>query len=504
MNKFLRIFLIIICVVATLITTSLVLLRICGDKLLCSYADNLMKKNDYVHAYVIYDAISLYKPDNSDYKYKQTKCLTKMPYTYSVQKKLLEIAQSDNKSSAEKLATNKITNIRKAVFKKFGENYIKEAVGDGAILHWSKESFPLKYYVEQNDSVPQYYISETDNSFQAWQRESDNFVSFTKVNNPVSADITVKFRPTATGNSEHSQGEYEIAITTPKIEKEQILKQMNIVCSIKSHNDRFLTQQQMKTVMTHEIGHALGIWGHPKDNKTVMYYSMDNPYDFYEKRIDTSITSKDINTIKFLYVLAPSITNTKKDIMNKEKFIYPPFLFEPLDDADNQNIKTAQNALLSNPEDLGAAFSLADAYNAAGKYKESIDLMLLLAEKNQDVNLKNILFYNIANNYINLRDFEKAMEYANKAKAISNNPDNSCLIAYIKYCKGDLASAEKEFIYILGKNPAHTNSSLGLTDVYIKQKKYSQARKVLKEMLKYNPNALDDKTLNGYKLLTMF
>lgn len=504
MKKFLKILLTIIVVIAVLFCVLFIVVRLYGDKIISSYADKLYEKKDYAYAYTLYDALCLYKPENTEYKNKLTKCLIKMPFTYSVQKKLLEIAQSDNSSYAETMATDKIKHFRNTVSQKYGDNYITDAVNGQIVLHWSKNSFPLKFYIEPMKEVPEYYEKEAEQSFEAWQRESDEFISFKKVNNPAASDIIIKFRPTATGNSKHQQGEYAIALTSPVVENEKLLKQMNIVCSMKTHTDEFLTPQQIKTVITHEIGHALGIWGHPKDNKTVMYYSMDNPYDIYENRIDTSITGKDISTIKLLYSLYPNITNSHTDLTNKEKFIYPKILFEPLDDALNKSINNAKEMLKNHPDDLSYALSLADAYNSAGKHKESIDLMIFLANNTGDKNLLNILYYNISNNYLSIKDLDNALLYATKAKALHASADNICLVAYIKYCKGDLSSAEKDFTYLLNKNPGYLNASLGLADVYIKKHQYSKARKVLKELLKYNPDALEDKALNAYKLLIAF
>ena len=156
------------------------------------------------------------------------------------------------------------------------------------------------------------------------------------------------------------------------------------------------------------------------------------------------------------------------------------------------------------PDDIGYALSLADAYNECGKYKESLDLMLELTQKTNDKSLLSLLYYNIANNCLSMKDLSKAMEYANMALECANTPDNRCLIAYIKFCEGNLQGAEKDYILILRKKPNHINASVGLADVYIKQKKYGEARKILKQLIRYNPNALDDKALSMYKTYIMF
>lgn len=503
MKKVLKIITVVLIVLITAFIAFFAAARTFGDKLLCFYADKLYAEKDYQTAYVLYDAINLYRPEKEEYQYKLTKCLTKMPLSYSVQKKLVEIAQKDDNSRSEKLATEIILRFREKVYKNLGDSYAKETLYNGIVLHWSKKSFPLTYFISAEANSPSYYIEMAKSAFQDWQRETEDFVKFIPVNNEASAKIVVKFQGKANKENSDNQFEYKAAITSPIIENEKVLKQMKIKVLVKNHLGTFFEPQQMKTLMAHEIGHALGMWGHSNDNKTIMYYSLNNPYDYYEKRIDTSLNSKDIATLKILYSLAPDISDNKEELIYKERFIYPPMLFSPVDNTKEKMLKSAEQLLKEHPGDMGYALSLADAYNQSGKYNESINLMIFLSEQTNDKSLLSLLYYNIANNYIGLKDFTNALIYAKLALKCSNTLDNRSLIAYIKYCSGDLKNAEKEFIFILGKNPGFTNAALGLADVYIKQKKYLEARKVLKQLVKYNPEALNDKALNAYKIYTM-
>lgn len=504
MKKFWRILSIIIVVLAVLIGALLITVATCGDKILSYYAGNLCKEKDYQTAYLLYDTLHQYKPENQEYYTKMTECLTKMPLSYSVQKKLVEIAQKDDGSEAEKVATKLILRFREKLYEKFGDSYAKDTLYNGIVLRWSKKSFPLTYTIIADKDVPPYYIESAISAFKDWQRESEEFVSFQQVNNEVSAKIVVRFSGEAdTKNPEHKL-EYKAAVTSPVIENEHILKKMRINALVKTHTGEYFSPQQMKTLMAHEIGHALGMWGHSKDNRTIMYYSLSNPYDYYEKRIDTSLNKKDLASLRILYIMAPDITDNQQELVNHERFIYPPMILSPIDDTKAKKIAEAIQMVRENPNDIGYALSLADAYNESGKYKESLELMLLLSQQTNDKSLLSLLYYNIANNYLSMKDLAKAMEYANMALECANTPDNRCLIAYIKFCKGNLAGAEKDYIVILRKKPNHINASVGLADVYIKQKKFGEARKVLKELVRQNPHALDDKSLSVYKTYIMF
>ena len=99
-------------IITVLCIILIALLIIFSDKILCFYADKFFLSKDYKSACTIYEFITEYKPQNEQYKNKLTNCLLKMPLSYYVQEKLLEIAQKDDNSQAEKLATKKILTYR--------------------------------------------------------------------------------------------------------------------------------------------------------------------------------------------------------------------------------------------------------------------------------------------------------------------------------------------------------------------------------------------------------
>ncbi len=471
-----------------------------GDKVLTFYADKLFDDKEFEKAYSVYDTINCSYPENAYSQTKMVECLSKMPLTYSVQKKLLEFAQKDDGSEAEKLATKIVLIVREKVYKKYGDTYLNSALNNDMVIRWSKKSSPLPYYIHCEKNTPSYFVEQTESAFSDWTRETDELVKFVRVNNPIKAKILINFQ----GQPENGDGEYHTAITSPVIENEKVLKQMKINAFVKTNKGEYLSKNQVKTIITHEIGHSLGFWGHPKDNKSVMYYSLNNTYDFYERRVDTPISGKDVETIKLLYALAPDVCDNVEELEKQERFIYPKMLTSPVDNDREKMIERAKTMLEEHPEDIGSALSLADAYNENGKYKESIELMLFLTEHNFDKNLQSILFYNISNCYISLKDFDKAFYYAKEAQNCVNSVDNRCLIAYIKFCKNDLDGAEKDYYEILEKTPNCKNAVLGLADIYIKKKQYMKAREILKYILKQYPEFKNEKVFNPYKIYVLF
>ena len=472
------------------------------EKCLLIYANINLQHKNYESAYKIYNSLNQYHPQDKEIKDKMTICLCKMPLTYSVQKKLLEIAQEDDGSDAEKRATSVIQKFRKKIFDKYGDNYVKEILFNNLVLRWGKSN-PITYFVKGDTETPEYYISTAKAVFNDWQRESDDFLKFKEVYNEAGAKIVIKIH----GNPDPAEISedigYQAGVTKPIVEKEKFLKLMKIDILNKTHEKEFFTKEQIKTLITHEVGHALGLCGHTKDNKTIMYYSLDNDYDLYQNRIDTSLTRTDINTIKLLYALAPDVCDDIKDFEEKEKYLYHKALFDALDNSKDVAVEEAAELIKANPGNMVYSLSLADAYTADGKYQESINVMLLLSNNTTDRSLLNILYYNIANNYILLKDFESALIYAKKALKINNSVENNCLAAYAELLKGDIDTAEVSFRKILSKYPSNTNASLGLADVYIRKKQYWDARKVLKELVKRNPNIVNEKNFAPYKIFVI-
>ena len=88
--------------------------------------------------------------------------------------------------------------------------------------------------------------------------------------------------------------------------------------------------------------------------------------------------------------------------------------------------------------------------------------------------------------YINLKDYEKALEYANKSKKYHpDSPDALRVIAIIQVRMGKLDDAIQTNLEVLDRFPKNTNVLENLYTQYIKKRDFKKARQYM-EMLKRN------------------
>ncbi|BAQ63853.1 peptidase metallopeptidase [Geminocystis sp. NIES-3709] len=184
---------------------------------------------------------------------------------------------------------------------KIKEDYFSEIEPHLAgYLIWS--DFPVKVYLQSPDQD----LSPSGlTQFHQWQKavriaiESWNiYISLTEVDNPENADILIYRRyPQFKAEINPQTGLYNLprakaATTTVKFyltdtKPPQLRHKMSI--EVNPHQ----TFDYLVTNLTHELGHAIGIWGHSLNITDVMYHS-------HTREIPV-ISPQDINTLKKIY-----------------------------------------------------------------------------------------------------------------------------------------------------------------------------------------------------------
>jgi predicted Zn-dependent protease len=165
-------------------------------------------------------------------------------------------------------------------------------------LIWS--SFPVKVYLENS---PKDLSPSALSKFQEWQKAVylaierwNPYLPMTVVDLEQEADILIYDRqPELKAELDPATGLYKLprvkaATTSVKLywsDQKQLKHRMTIEVNPRQTFDYLVSN------ITHELGHALGIWGHSDNLNDVMYYA-------HTKSIP-SLSLRDINTLKKIY-----------------------------------------------------------------------------------------------------------------------------------------------------------------------------------------------------------
>ena len=170
-------------------------------------------------------------------------------------------------------------------------------------LVWSE--FPVKVYIERP--------IETDKTSASWRRfqqwveaalkavqEWNNYLPLVVVDQRENADIIfLRSRPPLQPSINPNTGELQLPrARSAQTNYEFYLKQSVATSPVLSHRFTILISPdpalaQIQSATRHELGHALGIWGHSSLETDVMYFS--------QVRNPPPISFRDINTLKRIY-----------------------------------------------------------------------------------------------------------------------------------------------------------------------------------------------------------
>lgn len=464
-------------------------------------------KKDYITAEQNLKIALVFSPKNRDVRYYYARTLTFMKPTLDVQKELFQLTQTKISDSADLIANRQIAIWRSQILMNSGENYIEKAPSDGQILRWDATKFPLNVYFKNNSTnAPQYFVPTIQRAFLQWQGASSQLVRFNFTDDEKNANIIVSINPsTDMKQCEQTNCNYTIAYTTPDIDG-NLLKKMNIFFYDSNNLGQPFSQKEIFNTAIHEIGHSLGIMGHSENPDNIMFMeSNPNEHSYFESmRSDfQSLSQADVNTLRLLYKLLPDITNTPMQQFNTEHQFYPHIVLGSDEQITSQKILEAENYIQRAPDLPNGYIDLAAAYEDLKKYDKSLDALEQALQNCSNNAEKFMVYYNTAVIYMNLKDWQNCLQYADLAsQADPTSSDSQGLMAMAYYNMGHKTEAKQAYAEAIAAEPDNIINSYNLATLYIKEFNFPMAGKTLNALIQANPEAQNDPRIKLFSLLT--
>ncbi|HEY9790887.1 MAG TPA: tetratricopeptide repeat protein [Candidatus Obscuribacterales bacterium] len=184
------------------------------------------------------------------------------------------------------------------------DDYVVEAT-KGKIVVWPASRMPLRVAIHDARAAAGFKPRWRDiliRSFNDWAAASNGRVSFKFVDEfgAPNCDLECQFSPSSASNdgaaAEGEAGQASMYYGQSAPEPNTYLQYGKLTFFTKSMSDMLpLTDNRMRTICLHEIGHALGITGHTTNPDDIMFYSSS----FKDQWRDLS--GRDARTIQRLY-----------------------------------------------------------------------------------------------------------------------------------------------------------------------------------------------------------
>ena len=461
------------------------------DKIMAYKADYYFRKNNLTTAQKYYEKAFDLGFSSTEARDCYVNSLINSPLTLQSQEKLEKFLNINIYDNAKLKVEYFFYDLKREIHNKYPHNYINLTTHNQKVVRWS--DLPITYGYTNADNVPPYYIDEIDNAFNEWERATEHQLFFEKVTqNP---NIIIDF--SANNPAEEDVYKYVVAYTTPTIATNK-LKNSRITFYVKDPQGALYSKNQIYNTALHEIVHALGFMGHSNEPNNIMYLAKDSKTVSSDLR--ETLTQGDINTIKLLYKIKPDISNS-----DKNNSLYTPFLVLGSDEEINiSKTREAKTYIQKAPELAIGYVDMAENYVASKEYAKAIkNLEKALQLANTDEILW-IVYYNLAASYFYIGHYEMTNSYLEKAREIKDSEEIHHLQAetYIKEKK--YKEAAFEYNILRNKNPENIEYTIGLTNLYVRNKNFIKARQTLRKFTNDNPKEKENPRFKPYGILMLF
>jgi len=175
------------------------------------------------------------------------------------------------------------------------DEYFAEANGINT-RRWDDKDIPIKIFIANGAGVRGYqkaFGRVLQESLAAWEEASEGKIKFEQVTAPNQALITFKW----SNNPRELASPVESGEANPSY-CGNALHSVRVIVLTANFNGEGLSEQAVKFLCIHELGHALGIEGHSLSPKDIMFSML--PYNFENLKL----SARDGKTLRKLYSTA--------------------------------------------------------------------------------------------------------------------------------------------------------------------------------------------------------
>ncbi len=164
----------------------------------------------------------------------------------------------------------------------------------GERLIWQDWQMPVPVFIAAMDTQQGVFIPEVYRNFDTWTQAAGGRLRFQEVGSPEKARIVIQLQPGPLMDANSSIGHASFNMQILNQEDPMNKLTVNIVVNTGEPGTDITIEnrrEQVRKLVLHELGHAIGIWGHSKDPGDIMY---THP-------IVSELSSRDVNTVRKMY-----------------------------------------------------------------------------------------------------------------------------------------------------------------------------------------------------------